>query len=152
MIGYIKGQAGEDGSGKWNVTSLPGGAAGNWGGAYLGHPRQLSEHQEEAVELAMWLTAPEQQAKVFAVGGNFPSNTDRDRRGRPTTTDEYFSGAPIGQIFGDIAKSAPTQILGPDDGVLKNEITNALLTIEVNDVSPDEAWTSAERAVENQLG
>lgn len=150
MLGYIKGQAGEEGSGKWNVTSLPGGAAGNWGGAYLGVPTS-SENQEEAVELAMWLTAPEQQEKVFAAGGNFPSNTTAIDA-VAGTTDEYFSGAPIGQIFGDIATSAPTQILGPDDGVLKNEITNALLTIEVNDVSPDEAWTSAQRAVDNQLG
>ncbi len=150
MLGYIKGQAGEEGSGKWGVTSLPGGAAGNWGGAYLGVPAS-SENQEEAVKLAMWLTAPEQQEKVFAVGGNFPSNTTAIDA-VADTTDEYFSGAPIGQIFGDIAKSAPTQILGPDDGVLKNEITNALLTIEVNDVSPDDAWTAAQRAVENQLG
>lgn len=150
MLGYIKGQAGEEGSGKWGVTSLPGGAAGNWGGAYLGVPAS-SENQEEAVKLAMWLTAPEQQEKVFAVGGNFPSNTTAIDA-VADTTDEYFSGAPIGQIFGDIAKSAPTQILGPDDGVLKNEITNALLTIEVNDVSPDDAWSSAQRAVENQLG
>lgn len=150
MIGYIKGQAGEEGSGKWGVTSLPGGAAGNWGGAYLGVPA-ASEHQEEAVKLAMWLTAPEQQEKVFAVGGNFPSNTTAIEA-VADTTDEYFSDAPIGKIFGEIATSAPTQILGPDDGVLKNEITNALLTVEVNDVSPDDAWTAAQRAVENQLG
>jgi cellobiose transport system substrate-binding protein len=150
MIGYIKGQAGDEGSGKWNVTTLPGGAAGNWGGAYLGVPK-ASENQEEAVKLAMWLTAPEQQEKVFAVGGNFPSNTTAIDA-VADVTDEYFNGAPIGQIFGDVAKEAPTQILGPDDGVLKNEITNALLTVEVNDVSPDDAWTAAQRAVTNQLG
>ena len=150
MLGYIKGQAGEEGSGKWGVTSLPGGAAGNWGGAYLGVPAS-SENQEEAVALAMWLTAPEQQEKVFGVGGNFPSNTGAIDA-VADVTDEYFSDAPIGQIFGDIAKSAPTQILGPDDGVLKNEITNALLTVEVNDVDPETAWTSAQRAIDNQLG
>ncbi|WP_340287897.1 ABC transporter substrate-binding protein [Aquipuribacter hungaricus] len=150
MLGYIKGQAGDEGSGKWGVTSLPGGAAGNWGGAYLGVPAS-SENQEEAVKLAMWLTAPEQQEKVFAAGGNFPSNTTAIDA-VADTTDEYFSDAPIGQIFGDIAKNAPTQILGPDDGVLKNEITNALLTIEVNDVDPETAWTSAQRAIDNQLG
>jgi cellobiose transport system substrate-binding protein len=150
MIGYIKGQAGDGGSGKWGVTSLPGGAAGNWGGAYLGVPAS-SENQEEAVRLAMWLTAPEQQEKVFAVGGNFPSNTTAIDA-VAGTTDEYFSDAPIGEIFGEIARNAPAQILGPDDGVLKNEITNALLTVEVNDVSPDDAWSSAQRAVDNQLG
>ena len=38
MIGYIKGQAGDAGAGKWNVTALPGGAGGNWGGVVPGHP------------------------------------------------------------------------------------------------------------------
>ena len=150
MLGYIKGQAGDGGSGQWNVTTLPGGAAGNWGGAYLGVP-ESSENQEEAVALAQWLTAPEQQEEVFAAGGNFPSNLEAIDA-VAGTTDEYFNDAPIGQVFGDIAKEAPTQILGPDDGVLKNEMTNALLTVEVNDVSPEDAWAAAGQAVENQLG
>ena len=38
MIGYIKGKAGDAGAGKWNVTTLPGGAGGNWGGSYLADP------------------------------------------------------------------------------------------------------------------
>ncbi len=150
MIGYIKGQAGEAGSGQWNVTTLPGGAAGNWGGAYLGVPAS-SENQEEAVKLAMWLTAPEQQKKVFEVGGNFPSNTEAIAS-VSDVTDPYFNDAPIGSIFGDVAKDAPTQILGPDDGVLKNELTNALLTVEVNDVDPQDAWKAAGKAIENQVG
>ena len=150
MVGYIKGQAGEEGSGKWNVTTLPGGTAGNWGGAYLGVPTS-SENQEEAVALAMWLTAPEQQEKVFGVGGNFPSNLAAIDS-VADVTDPYFNDAPVGKVFGDIAKEAPTQILGPDDGVLKNEITNALLTVEVNDVSPQDAWAAASQAVDNQLG
>ena len=40
-------------------------------------------------KLIAWLTAPEQQAKVFAKVGNFPSTTDGHRRGRrrrPTRT------------------------------------------------------------------
>lgn len=150
MIGYIKGQAGEAGSGQWNVTTLPGGAAGNWGGAYLGVPAS-SENQEEAVKLAMWLTAPEQQKKVFEVGGNFPSNTEAIES-VSDVTDPYFNDAPIGSIFGNVAKDAPTQILGPDDGVLKNELTNALLTVEVNDVDPQDAWEAAGKAIENQVG
>ena len=81
MIGYIKGKAGDAGAGKWNVTSLPGGAGGNWGGSYLGIPAS-SPHKEEAAKLIAWLTAPEQQAKVFAQVGNFPSTTAGDHRGR----------------------------------------------------------------------
>ena len=88
MIGYIKGKAGDAGAGKWNVTTLPGGAGGNWGGSYLAIPA-ASQHKEEAAELITWLTAPEQQAKVFDEAGNFPSTTggiDHGLRRRPTRT------------------------------------------------------------------
>ena len=39
------------------------------------------------------------------------------------TTDPYFNGAPIGQIFSKSATAAPVQILGPQDGVVKNAMT-----------------------------
>ena len=54
MTGYIKDQAGAENSGKWDITTIPGGG-GNWGGSWLGVPTQ-SKHQKEAVELAKFLT------------------------------------------------------------------------------------------------
>ena len=48
-----------------------------------------SPHKEQAAKLITWLTAPEQQAKVFTKVGNFPSTTGGDRPGRrrrPTRT------------------------------------------------------------------
>ncbi|WP_432561895.1 ABC transporter substrate-binding protein [Kineococcus sp. SYSU DK003] len=150
MVGYIKGKAGDAGSGKWNVTSLPGGAGGNWGGAYLGIPAS-SKNQEEAAKLVKWLTDPEQQAKVFEVGGNFPSNT----KAFPLVadaTDEYFQGAPIGQIFSQAAEAAPTQVLGEEDAVVKSSLVQALLSVEVNGVAPAAAWDSAASDLANQIG
>lgn len=150
MIGYIKGKAGDGGSGQWNVTTLPGGQGGNWGGAYLGIP-EASENKDEAAKLIAWLTAPEQQAAVFANVGNFPSNTKAFDL-VADTTDEYFNNAPTGQIFSDSAASAPTQILGEGDGVAKNALVQALLSVEVNDVSADDAWESGISTITNQLG
>lgn len=150
MIGYIKGKAGDGGSGQWNVTTLPGGQGGNWGGAYLGIP-EASKNKDEAAKLIAWLTAPEQQAKVFANVGNFPSNTKAFDL-VADTTDEYFNNAPTGQIFSDSAESAPTQILGEGDGVSKNALVQALLSVEVNDVSADDAWESGISTITNQLG
>lgn len=150
MIGYIKGKAGDAGSGKWNVTGLPGGKGGNWGGAYLGVPA-ASKNQKEAAELIKWLTDPEQQAAVFAKVGNFPSN----KLAFPMvadTKDEYFSGAPIGKVFGDIAAAAPTQILGKDDAVIKDQISTALQSVETNGVAPDKAWQSVGAQLKNQIG
>lgn len=149
MIGYIKGKAGDAGAGKWNVTTLPGGQGGNWGGAYLGIPA-ASEHQEEAAELIAWLTDAEQQATVFQNVGNFPSNTAGIAL-VGDTTDDYFNGAPIGQIFTTSAENAPTQILGPGDGVAKNAMVQALLSVESNGVDPDDAWQAGVTQTVGQL-
>ncbi|WP_337060165.1 ABC transporter substrate-binding protein [Kineococcus sp. G2] len=150
MVGYIKGKAGDAGAGKWNVTSLPGGAGGNWGGAYLGIPAS-SEHKEEAAELVKWLTDPEQQAKVFETGGNFPSNTQAFDL-VAGATDEYFQGAPIGKVFSEAAEAAPTQVLGEEDAVVKSALVQALLSVETNGVSPADAWESASGDLANQIG
>ncbi|RJK96808.1 ABC transporter substrate-binding protein [Vallicoccus soli] len=150
MIGYIKGKAGDAGAGKWNVTPLPGGEGGNWGGSYLAIP-ESSENKEEAAKLIAWLTDGEQQATVFKNVGNFPSTTDGIAN-VGDATDEYFNGAPIGEIFTASADAAPTQILGQDDGVLKNTLVKALLSVEANGVPAQEAWDSAVSQVENQLG
>lgn len=150
MVGYIKGKAGDAGEGLWDVTPLPGGAGGNWGGAYLAVP-EASENQEEAVALATWLTAPEQQQKVFEVGGNFPGRTAAIEA-VADVTDPYFQDAPIGEIFGASAEAAPVQVLGADDGVVKGAMTDALLSVEVNDVPVEDAWTAAVREADNQVG
>jgi cellobiose transport system substrate-binding protein len=150
MIGYIKGKAGDGGSGQWNVTTLPGGTGGNWGGAYLAIPA-VSEHKEEAGKLIAWLTAPEQQAKVFQEVGNFPSTTEGISM-VAGATDPYFNNAPIGEIFSKSAEAAPIQVLGPEDGVVKNAMAQALLSVETNAVSPADAWEAARAQVSNQVG
>lgn len=150
MVGYIKGKAGDAGTGQWNVTSLPGGAGGNWGGAYLGIPKS-SKNVEAAAKLVKWLTDPEQQAKVFEVGGNFPSNTGAIDL-VTGTKDAYFQDAPIGQIFSAAAESAPTQILGEDDAVVKTALVQSLLSVETNGVSAADAWKNAAKTIDNQVG
>jgi cellobiose transport system substrate-binding protein len=150
MIGYIKGQAGDSGSGKWDVAALPGGEGGNWGGSYLAIPK-ASKHQAEAADLIAWLTASAQQQKVFQKVGNFPSNTEAIAA-VATVTDPYFSNAPIGKIFGDAAKSAPVQTLGLHDGDVKTQITNGLTQVEAQGVAPATAWSDVQAAVKSQVG
>lgn len=150
MIGYIKGKAGDAGSGKWNVTTLPGGKGGNWGGSYLGIPA-ASQHKEQAAELIAFLTAPEQQAAVFEAKGNFPSTTGGIAM-VGNATDPYFNGAPIGKIFTESSEAAPVQVLGPEDGVVKSALVQALLSVETNKVSPADAWKAAQTTIGNQVG
>jgi cellobiose transport system substrate-binding protein len=150
MIGYIKGKAGDAGSGKWNVTTLPGGKGGNWGGSYLGIPA-ASQHKEQAADLIAYLTAPEQQAAVFEAKGNFPSTTGGIAM-VGAATDPYFNGAPIGKIFTESSQAAPVQVLGPDDGVVKSALVQALLSVETNGVAPADAWKAAQTTIGNQVG
>ncbi|MFI2369256.1 extracellular solute-binding protein [Streptomyces sp. NPDC018833] len=149
MLGYIKGQAGAGGEGKWDIAALPGGA-GNWGGSYLSIPR-AAQHKKEAYELIEWLTAPEQQAKLFRKQGNFPSATGAIDE-VADAKDPYFSNAPIGQIFGDAAKAAPVQVLGVHDQNVNQQITNALSEVERKGTSPEKAWSNAKKGVDNTIG
>ncbi|MEU7278112.1 extracellular solute-binding protein [Streptomyces sp. NPDC045431] len=149
MLGYIKGQAGDAGRGKWDIAKLPGGA-GNWGGSYLSVPR-AAKHKKEAYDLIQWLTAPEQQAKLFRAQGNFPSSTGAIAK-IADATDPYFSGAPIGRIFGEAAKAAPVQVLGVHDKNVADQITNALSEVERKGTAPDEAWSTARKGVANATG
>lgn len=150
MLGYIKGQAGDAGKGKWDVAPLPGGAAGNWGGSYLAVPKG-SAHAKEAFALVKWLTAAEQQAKLFRKQGSFPSNVGAIESVKDVT-DPYFSDAPIGQIFGAAAEASPVQVLGVHDGDVNQQITNALGEVERKGTDSATAWSHARKGVENAVG
>lgn len=139
MIGYIKGQAGDSGAGNWDVASIPG-DGGNWGGSYLAIPAATENH-EEAYALLQWLTAPEQQVKMWTQSQHFPSSsTAAADPAIESATDEYFNGAPIGVIFKESADDLPIAILGPKDGVIKDTISNGLLRVDQQGEASDTAW------------
>ncbi|MEV4561623.1 extracellular solute-binding protein [Kitasatospora sp. NPDC049285] len=140
MIGYIKGQAGDGGSGKWDIAAGPG-KTGNWGGSYLTIPK-TAKHPKEAAELIKWLTAKEQQATLFTKQGSFPSSTGAQAAIKDVT-DPYFNNAPIGQIFSESAGNMPAQVLGTDDGVIGKAFTDALGEVERTGTAPDAAWKHA---------
>jgi cellobiose transport system substrate-binding protein len=151
MIGYIQGQAGDKGAGKWDVTTAPGGT-GNWGGSYLAVPKVSSKHVDQAVDLAKWLTAPEQQVKLFLKQGSFPSSTTAIADPQvANATNKYFNDAPIGQIFGDSAKSLPVAVLGPKDGVIKDTFSTAILRVEQQGMSPDQSYSRFLADIKNAL-
>ena len=150
MIGYIQGQAGDKGAGKWDVTTAPGGT-GNWDGSYLAVPK-VSKHIDQAVDLAKWLTAPEQQVKLFLKQGSFPSSTTAIADPQvANATNKYFNDAPIGQIFGDSAKSLPVAVLGPKDGVIKDTFSTAILRVEQQGMSPDQSYSRFLADIKNAL-
>lgn len=148
MTAYIRDQA-PDTRGKWDVARIPGTGGGNWGGSYLTVPRQ-GRHQAAAIELAKWLTAPEQEAWLFKNKGNFPSDQALwDQAEITGYTDPFFNDAPVGRIFSASAKALAPQPLGPHAGDIGNVIANALVSVEQGKATPQEAWAKTLTEVKN---
>ncbi|GAB3232890.1 ABC transporter substrate-binding protein [Glycomyces halotolerans] len=138
MTSYIETNA-PDAAGLWDVATVPGGA-GNMGGSHLVLPAQ-GEHPEEAYELIEWLTAPEQQLKVFEQTGNFPSTPELyEDEALTGMTKEYFNDAPVGEIFTAAAQAVEPQYQGPLQGDVLATIGQGLGRIEDGAQAPDEAW------------
>jgi cellobiose transport system substrate-binding protein len=151
MMGYIQEKAGTSGSGNWDVAAAP--TAANWGGSFLGVPT-ATKHQADAVALAKWLTAPEQQAKVFAKQASFPSTPSAYASLKPAAaTTAYFSNAPITQIFSDSAKTIPVQTFGIKDQPINTAITDVgILQVEQKGKTPAQGWSAATKEIKDVLG
>jgi len=154
MTGYITSQAGDTGKGQWDIATLPGEAeaASNWGGSWLGVPT-ASKHQKAAIELVKWLTAPEQQVTMFTSQGHFPSSSTAAADPKvASATSDYFSGAPIGQIYGETADKIKRTPIGPYDTQVQQAFTTALTNVETKKANPDEALKQAQSAAKDAIG
>jgi cellobiose transport system substrate-binding protein len=151
MLGHITEKAGPKNKGKWDVAKAPKGA--NWGGSFLG-VMEKSPVKEEAKKLVAWLTAPEQQEFVFQKLGNFPSSQKALTSPAVTGAEqEYFGGAPIGEIFGAAAQEIPDeQVLGRKDGTIKDIFSQGLTLIESQNKSPEEAWKTTDERIKKATG
>ncbi|MDN3242742.1 ABC transporter substrate-binding protein [Glycomyces tritici] len=139
MTSYIETNA-PDSVGLWDIATVPGGA-GNMGGSHLVLPAQ-GEHPEEAYAFIEWLTAPEQQLKVFESTGNFPSTPDLyEDEALTGMTKAYFNDAPVGQIFTAAAQAVEPQYQGPLQGDVLATIGQGLGRIEDGSQTPEEAWS-----------
>ncbi len=144
MLGVVKGNSGPELAGKWAVTDAFPNGGGNWGGSYLTVPKQ-SKHPKEAAELAAWLTAPEQQIKAFKAKGTFPSQVKAlDAPELLSSTDEYFGGAKVGELFAKQArKVGKAQYKGPGDGQIQENATSPALQAVEQGKSAEEGWQQA---------
>lgn len=103
MHGIIAGEAPEVEG--WDIANAFPEGGGNWGGSYLVVPAD-GKNTEAAQKLADWLTAPENQIKAFENAGTFPSQVEaQDSDAVTSYTNEYFNGAPTGQIGIDRANA-----------------------------------------------
>ncbi|MBQ0829125.1 ABC transporter substrate-binding protein [Streptomyces tagetis] len=149
MLGYLKSKSQPDAAGKWDVAAPP--KAGNWGGTFLGVPKS-GKHVKEAEALVAWLTAPEQQAKLFAVQGSFPSAPGAYGMSQVTGAKNEMTGdAPIGEIFAKAASSIPTQVIGPKDQIMQQGLTDNGVILVTQGKSAKDAWETAVKTIDNNL-
>ncbi|SDO06537.1 ABC transporter substrate-binding protein [Actinacidiphila guanduensis] len=151
MVGQVAANSGPANKGKWDIAQPP--QAGNWGGSFLAVPKS-GKHVAEAEALAQWLTAPAQQVKVFQKFGNIPSTkAGLDDPAVQNATNDYFPGTPVGKIFTATAHSIQPAPIGPNDGAVKDIITqNGLLDMEQRGTSKAAAWKKVQAQVKDQLG
>ncbi|MFC4493456.1 extracellular solute-binding protein [Streptomyces ovatisporus] len=150
MLGYIKEKSGTKGADAWDVAAPP--RPANWGGSFLTVPER-AKNRDEAVKLAKWLTAPEQQAKLFKKQASFPSSSKAlSLPAVEGAEHEYFGDAPIGKIFSDAARDIPTAVLGPKDQLIQENIGNiGILQVEQQGKSPEEGWNSAVKKIDDAV-
>ncbi|MER6360470.1 extracellular solute-binding protein [Kitasatospora sp. NPDC001527] len=150
MTGIIKDQAGAGNRGRWDIAPAP--VPGNWGGSFLAVPRS-GPHVEEAAELAAWLTAPAQHAKVFAVNGNIPST--RETLSSPAVQNArlpFFGDTPVGRIYSETAAGIKAVPISRWDGQVKTFLTdNGILDIEQRGTDPAQAWTNVGKLVDDKI-
>ncbi|GGO92312.1 ABC transporter substrate-binding protein [Wenjunlia tyrosinilytica] len=150
MNGLIETAAGKENSGKWDIAKLPG-DGGNWGGSFLTVPKQ-GKHPKEAAELAAWLTAPEQEKRLFAEVGALPSQPallkDPAILGK---TRPFFNNAPVGKIYGDSATALQPNYRGSRDGDIRPGFSNALIRVEQGKQSPEASFNQAIKEAKKAL-
>lgn len=150
MVGLVQSNSGPAGQGKWDIAAPP--QVGNWGGSFLAVPKS-GKHVKEATELAQWLTAPEQQIKVFQKFGNIPSTVKAlDDPAVQNLTNPYFPGTPVGKLFASAAKNITPAPIGPWDGNVKDIITkNGIMDMEKRHTSKDKAWSNVTSQIKDKV-
>jgi cellobiose transport system substrate-binding protein len=145
MLGGIEEFSGDYGKGKWDIAAIPGGG-GYWGGSWLAVPKQ-SDHPKEAAELAKFLSGPQGQIGAYKDKNTFPSSPQAAKDPAVAgATSEYFSNAPTGKLFGDLAAQVKPVYLGPKHEDVRSEVENVLIAVGQGKVKPEDAWTQAVEA------
>ncbi|KAB8166961.1 extracellular solute-binding protein [Streptomyces sp. 3MP-14] len=141
-LGLIEDAAGPEAEGLWDIAAVPGGG-GNWGGSFLTVPQQ-GDHIEEAAELAAWLTAPEQEKRIFQDVGSLPSIPELyEDPAVAEFTNPYFNDAPVGEIFAASAAELQPNFRGVRDSDVRPAFGNALQRVEQGNATPEQALAEA---------
>lgn len=155
MMPYIQSQAGPEGADKWSVAPVLPGGTSNWGGSFLSVPAD-ADQKAAAVALVTWLSEKDQQVKMWTAkeqGGHFPSNEKAVQdEAVANAKSAYFSDAPVGEIYGDIAAKMKMPPIGIYDAQIATVLSTQLSNVEKRGTSPDKAFDKALDQIEQITG
>ena len=111
-----------------------------------------SDNKELAYELLTYLLSPEQQLVTFVNNGNMPSTVaNLESAEVQALTNDFFSGAPVGQIYAASAGALEPIYEGPQERLIDREFGNGLQRIENGEQTPEEAYASVIEAVQFEV-
>ncbi|ADH98373.1 ABC transporter substrate-binding protein [Salisediminibacterium selenitireducens] len=136
-------------SDSWRIAQIPEGA-GNRGGTWLAVPAQ-SDAPDEAYSLIEWLTAPEQQLRLYEQTGQLPASPAvYDKDAFSSITDPYFGGQATGVLFAEAAISAAPHHRGRNYESVDEEILIGLDNVFLS-TPPDDEWADILERVERRI-
>jgi cellobiose transport system substrate-binding protein len=146
--GDIKSNA-ADTSGKWRVTSMPGGPA-NIGGSFLTIPAGTA-NKDQAIAVIKYLLSAESQATSYTDTGNFPSSTAALSLPALTSGDKFFGGQVTSEVFKAASAAMPTRYTSPYDNVVSAPYYTELTNVASQGKDPEKAWNDAVAAAKKAL-
>lgn len=146
--GDIKGAV-PDTSGKWAVTTTPGGPA-NIGGSFLTIPAGTA-NTAEAIKVIRYLLDPKNQAITYTQVGNFPSNAQTLNEPQLKEGDAFFGGQVTAPVFEKAVETMPTKVTSPYENEASAPYTTELINVATQGKDPQQAWNDAVEASKQAL-
>lgn len=127
--------------GRWRVAN---GAAdgGNVGGSFLSVPVKGRDHTA-AFNVIKWILSPENQAKMFAEAGLFPSAPAAYRMAELVAPDPFFGGQRTTGVFAASAAKRKRTFTAPADEAIENVFATQLQTVSAGANTATTAWKKA---------
>ncbi|WP_162606475.1 ABC transporter substrate-binding protein [Jiangella asiatica] len=132
--------AGEQQSGAWRVTTVPGGPAAT-GGSYVA-ALAASDHPDEARELAAFIGGAEFQKAGYLDKGLFPASTGVHADPEVATPQDFYGGQDTLGVLAQTAAEAPLVYQGPNSGTVAAQFFVALNDLASSDEDPAEVYES----------
>jgi cellobiose transport system substrate-binding protein len=127
--------------GRWRVAN---GAAdgGNVGGSFLSVPVKGRDH-EAAFDVIKWILSPENQARMFAEAGLFPSAPAAYRMPELVAPDPFFGGQRTTGVFAASAAKRKRTFTAPADEAIQSVFATQLRTMAAGATTATTAWKNA---------